>query len=234
MSLSTSLRAALRRWYITIPGILLSLIVAGTVFNSMHPKYTSSGIAVLVRQNNPTTPNFVNPALGGDGTLTTLTLTLVQALDTPAVKSQLGLTEGVDNFTVNNVGDATAAAGADHPFLYIKTQSRNPQASTDIVGDVMNIARQKLADLQNNYHVRPQNQIKLESVVDATPPKPVMYTLFAVAGAVLALGLVATCLAACAWDGIIATRQKRRTDRSAFLANEDADSRIRAKTRKAS
>jgi hypothetical protein len=83
-------------WYIAAPGILLSLIIASTVFNYVPPKYTSSGIAVLVRQNNPTVPNTINPIVGSDGTFTTTTLTLMQTIDTPTVKAELGLKEGAD------------------------------------------------------------------------------------------------------------------------------------------
>lgn len=225
MSLSTILRAALRRWYITAPGVLLSLVIASTVFGSIPPKYTSSGIAVLVRQNNPTTASAINPAMGIDGTFTTTTLTLVQALDTPAVKAELGLREGVDNFTISNVGKSTANAGVDRPFLYITTQSSSPEKSTEIVVDVISVARQKLTDLQNDFHVRPQNQIKVESVVDATPPKTVMNKLFVVAGGVLILSIVVTCLVACAWDALIVTRQRRHIQRSASRAKENADAR---------
>ncbi len=225
MSLSSVLRAALRRWYITVPGVLLSLVLASTVFSSLPPKYTSSGIAVLVRQNNPSVANAINPALGSDGTFTTTTLTLVQALDTPAVRTELGLREGVDNFTISNVGKSTAVAGADHPFLYITTQSSSPEKSTEIVADVMGVARQKLGELQNGFHVRPQNQIKVESVVDATPPKEVMNILFAVAGAVLVLGIVVTCIVAFAWDALIVTRERRHIHRSTSRAQENADPR---------
>src|SRR5947209_16979348 len=154
MSLSTILRAAFRRWYIVAPGVLLSLIIASTVFSSTPAKYTSSGIAILVRQTNPMPANSINPALGNDGGFTTVTSTLVQALDTPAVKAGLGLREGVDNFTISNVGKAPSA---DHPFLYITTQSSSPQKSTQIVEDVIAAARQKLTELQDDFHVKPQN-----------------------------------------------------------------------------
>jgi len=133
------------------------------------------------------------------------------------------LWEGADNFTVSNVGKTAIAAGADHPFLYITTQSSTPQKSTEIVTDVIDIARQRLADLQNDFHVRPQNQIKLESVVDATPPKAVMDRLYAVAAAVLMLGILATCIVACAWDGIIVTQQRWQIHRSTSRAKENAD-----------
>lgn len=223
MSLSTILRAALRRWYVTAPGVLLSLVVASTVFSSMSPKYTSSGIAVLVRQNSPTTMSAINPAVGNDGTFTTTTLTLVQALDTPAVRAELGLREGGDDFTISNVGKSAAGAGGDHPFLYVTTQSSSPGKSTEMVADVISAARQKLTDLQNDFHVKPQNQIKVESVVDATPPKTVMNKLFIVAGAVLMLGIVVTCLVAWAWDALIVVQRRRHIHRSASPAKENVD-----------
>lgn len=233
MSLSTVLRAVLRRWYIVIPGVLLSLLIASTVFSAIPAKYTSSGIAVLVRQSNPTVTNLVNPVLGGDGSLNTATLTLIQALDTPTVKLGLGLKEGVDDFAVNNVGKANTVGGADHPFLYITTQSSDPQKSAEIVTDVIDIGRQKLAELQNDFHVRPQSQIKLESVVDATPPKAVMSTSFAIAGAVLMLGIVTTCISACVWDRIIVAQQRRRIRRFGLRTEENVDRPARV-TRKIS
>lgn len=226
MSLSTTLRAVLRRWYITIPGILLSLTIASVVFSHIPPKYTSSGIAVLERQHNPATANLTNPVLGGDGSMNTATLTLVQALDTPTVKAELGLMEGVDNFTVNNVGKAAIADGNDHPFLYITTQSSNPQKSAEIVADVISLAREKLTNRQATLQVKPQNQIKLESVVDATPPKAVMGTSFAVTGAVLILGIIITCIVACACDTIIIARQRQQTRRSASRVKENVDPRV--------
>ena len=234
MSLSTLLRAALRRWYITVPGILLSLIIASTVFNYVPPKYASSGVAVLVRQNNPTVPNTINPIVGSDGTFTTATLTLTQAIDTPTVKAELGLKEGADDFSISNVGKTTATDGGDHPFLYITTQSSSPQKSTEIVDDVIAVARQKLTDLQNDAKVRPQNQIRLESVVDATPPKAVMTIVYAATGAALLFCMVATFFVAYGWDTIVAAGQKRYVHRSASHAKEHADSRVRASPRKIS
>jgi capsular polysaccharide biosynthesis protein len=229
MSLSTTLRVVLRRWYITVPGVLLSLTMASMAFSLVPPKYTSSGIAVLVEQKNPATAtNFINPVLRGDGSLNTATLTLVQALDTPAVKAELGLRKGVDNFTIKNVGSAAIADGADHPFLYITTQSSNPQESVDIVADVMSMAREKLINLQTALHVAPQNQIKLESVVDATAPKAVMGTSFAAMGAALMLGIITTCIVACAWDGIIVARQKRQIHQSTSRAKENTDPQVKA------
>lgn len=78
-----------------------------------------------------------------------------------------------------------ATSGGDHPFLCITTQSSSPQKSTEIVDDAIAAARQRLTDLQNDSNVRPQNQVRLESVVDATPPKAVMNIVYIVTGAAL-------------------------------------------------
>jgi capsular polysaccharide biosynthesis protein len=135
---------------------------------------------------------------------------------------------------ISNVGKATAASGGDHPFLYITTQSSSPQKSTEIVDDVIAVARQKLTDLQNDSNVRPQNQIKVESVVDAAPPKAVMNIVYAATGAALPLCIVVTFFVAYAWDTIIFARQKRYVHRSASRAKKHAESRVRTGPRKIS
>ena len=222
MSLSAALQAVLRRWYITIPGVLLSLLIASTTFNLIPPRYTSSGTAVLVQQKSPTAANLENPVLGGSGSLDIATITLVQALGTPAIKEELGLTRRGDNLTINNVGAAAVAEGADHPFLYITAQTSSPQKSVEIVDDVMGMARQKLADIQAAVHVTPERQIKLETVVDATRPKAVVTTSYAVTGAALMLAIIVTCVVACTWDRIVLAQQKRRIRRSASPAKKNA------------
>lgn len=158
----------------------------------------------------------------------------MQALDTPTVKAELGLKKGVDDFTINNVGKAAAASGGDRPFLYITTQSSSPQKSTEIVDDVIAAARQKLTELQNDSNVRPQNQIRVESVVDATPPVAVMNIVYGATGAALLLCIVVTCFVAYAWDTIVVAGRKRYAHRSVSRAKEHRDSRVRASPRKIS
>ena len=198
MSLSTILRAVLRSWYITVPGLLVSLIIAAAVFSLIPTQYTSSGVAVLVQQKKPLPASAANPLLAGDGSLNTTNLTLIEALNTGAVKQQLGVPDGgTDSYTVTNVGSSTVADGTDHPFLYITARSTDAQRSADIVASVLSQARQDLSSRQTEVRVPQQNQIKLQSVVDATAPKPVLVTKFAFSGAVLALGLILSCIGAC-------------------------------------
>jgi hypothetical protein len=212
MRLSVILRAMLGRWYVTVSGLLLAILMAGVVFSLIPTQYSSTGVAVLVQQKKFASASTGNPLLAGDGGLNTTTLTLVQALNAPVVKQQFGLTDGVDTFTVTNVDSAAVADGTDHPFLYVTSQSTSAQRSADIVADVVSKARQELSTRQYALHVAPQNQIKLESVVDATTPKAVMVEKFAIAGVALSLALIATCIAACVCDSVGLARQARRLD----------------------
>jgi hypothetical protein len=212
MKLSVILRAVRDRWYITVSGLLLSFVVAGAVFSLIPAQYTSTGVAVLVQQKKFASSSASNPLLAGDGGLNTTTLTLVQALNAPVVKQQFGLTDGIDTFSVTNVDSAAVADGTDHPFLYITSQSTSAQRSADIVADVVSKARQELSTRQSAFHVAPQNQIKLESVVEATTPKAVVVKKFAISGAVLSLALIATCIAACVAHSAGLARQSQRLD----------------------
>jgi hypothetical protein len=210
MTLSVILRAVRDKWYITLSGLLLSFVVAGVVFSLIPAQYSSTGVALLVQQKKIANPS--NPLLGADGGLNTTTLTLLSALNAPVVKEEIGLTDGIETFSVTNVDSAAVADGTDHPFLYVTSQSTNAQRSVDIVADVLSKARDELSSRQSAFRVAPQNQIKLESVVDATAPKTIVVKKFAVSGAVLSLAIIATCIAACVAHSAGLARQPLRLD----------------------
>jgi hypothetical protein len=208
----------LRSWYVTVPGVLVSLIVAGAVFGLVPVQYTSSGVAVLVQQKKPLAASAANPLLAGDGSLNTTALTLIEALTTGAVEQRLGVPDGgSDTYTVTNVGSSTVADGADHPFLYITARSDDAQRSADIVAGVLEQARQELSTRQSDVRVRQQNQIKLQSVVDPTTPKAVLVTRFAFSATALVLGLILTCIAAGVTYSRAGTRAQRRPNGAELL-----------------
>jgi hypothetical protein len=65
VTLSKTMRVLLVRWYITAPGLLLSLAIAGVAFSLVPPQYRSDGTAVLV-QLKPPGLNSANPLLTFD------------------------------------------------------------------------------------------------------------------------------------------------------------------------
>jgi capsular polysaccharide biosynthesis protein len=199
MSFSAIVRAMLHYWHVSAAGLMLSCALAGIAFMLVPPKYTSSGTAVLVRQQRAVTDSSKNAMLDDNGALQTTALTLVQALATPAVKVELGLTPGHGTFTITNVASTpTMADSSDHPFLYVTAQGVAPEQSVNIVSEVMSLAREQLASRQHDLHVPSRYRLQLDSVVEPTTPQRVMVTAFAGAGVVLALGIIATAVTACA------------------------------------
>jgi hypothetical protein len=179
------------------------LAIAGITFTLIPPQYTTSGIAVLVQ---PKQPKLNNPLLNFNASLNTTAIVVQQALNTPEVAVELGLTPGEDSFTVKTV-DNVAAGVAEQPLLYVTAQSSTPGKSADIVANVLDKARGELAAQQSSLHVSSQNVIKLESVVNATTPKaPLIGKPLEVSGVALLLGLIVTIFVACALDRWIAAR----------------------------
>jgi capsular polysaccharide biosynthesis protein len=227
MTLSSTVRTLLRRWCITVPGLMLSLAIAGITFILIPPHYTSSGIAVLVQPNRPESLTTDNPLLAFDESVDTSALMLAESLNTPAVGYDLGLTPGRDTFTVKNVGSADTGGGIDQPFIYVTAQSSTPEKTAGIVADVMDLARQELADRQAALHVTQRNEISLENVVYPTTPKLAPDMSLAAAGAALTLGIIMTIIVAYVRDGALAGR-RRRIDPFAALASEDIAPRAAA------
>lgn len=212
MSLRKILRAITRRWYLSIPGTVLALVLGGIIYNLVPAQYTSTGIAVLV-QPKVLTGDRKNPLMSGGGSLNTETLTIVQALDAPGAGAGLGVVPGQDSFTVKNVGNSTLDAGSDHPFLYISSQSNNPVTASSIIAEVVTVARQELADEQAANHVVRPDRIQLQIVVPATEPQQVMIKKYTFAGAATALALLVVAGAACGFDLFAARRTRARRRR---------------------
>jgi len=207
MTFASTFRVLLARWYITIPGLLLSLALAGLTFLAVPPQYSSNAVAVLVQPKlhgkDPTT----NPFLTFDSSLSTTALIIVQALDTPETAASIGLSPGGDSYTVKDVGTIDVGDQVVQPFIYIKSQASTEQAAVDIVNNVLDLASQDLLDRQKDNKVLPQNLIKLNDVVGTSPPKPVLGIALAAAGGALLLVLLATTLLAFRADKAAARRR---------------------------
>lgn len=218
MTLSTILRAMLRRWYLTVPGLMLSLALAGLVFALMPWQYQSTGVAVLVptKQNGASGGNGdrTNPLMNFENSLSTTAMIMVQQLSTPEAQDAL-VTSPTDTFKVKNAADSsTPSVGSStvQPFIYITAKSFSANEAPALVERVLATAAQQLATEQKAMRVRQLSLIQLQPVVGPTEAKPVMIIPFAATGAALVLGVVLTCCAAVVLEraALRATRRERR------------------------
>jgi len=178
------------KWYLTIPGLLISLAMAGVTFSVVPPLYSSSGVAVLVQPKQPGA-SLANPLLGFDSGLTTTAAIMIQSLDAPTVAPRVSVSDR-SSFHVKNASDATTGDVGVQPFIYINTQSPIADDSAAMVSRLIELARQDLADRQQTLRVRPTNYIRLETVVQPTKPKYLVGTQVAVSGAAFLVGIVVT------------------------------------------
>lgn len=217
MTLRNTFRVLLLKWYISIPGLLLSLALAGATFVLAPPQYSSNAIAVLVQpkltgKNGPTNPN---PLLNFDNSLSTTALILVQALDTPEAAASIGLYPGGDSYTIKDVGDVQVGDQIVQPFIYIKSEASTPESASAIVDGVIGMAEQNLLQRQRDMKVVQQNYVRLDDVVPTSPPAPVLGIALGGTGAALILGLIATVGCAMWAERRSVARRARRDSESA-------------------
>jgi uncharacterized protein involved in exopolysaccharide biosynthesis len=207
MSLSEILHALGRRKYVTITGVVLSALLAGAVATLVPNDYSSDATVVLTQPRRPGTASYKNPMLGGESNVNSATLELMNALDSPEVRTQLGLDGSGENFTAKNVPSASVADVGDHPFLYINAVAHTPERASTIVQDVVQAGRNYLQTSQRERNAQRSYLIEIQTVVDATPPKAILTTRLSLTGAAFLLGLVLTTTLACVVD-----RRRRRRD----------------------
>jgi len=190
MTLRSLVRTLIVKWYVMIPGLLLSLAMAGVTFSVVAPTYSSSGVAVLV-QPKQQGGNSTNPLLNFDPSLNTTASIMIQSLNSPVIAPRVSVSAG-SSFSVKNVGTVTTGDPSQQPFMYINTQSQVRDDSAAMVYRLMDLARQQLVERQQALRVRPATYIKLDVVVDPTPPKYVIGTQVAASGAALLIGMIVT------------------------------------------
>jgi hypothetical protein len=224
MTLRSTFRVLLLKWYITIPGLLLSLALAGATFVLAPPQYSSNAIAVLVQPKltGKDAPANANPLLNFDNSLSTTALILVQALDTPEAAASIGLYPGGDSYTIKDVGDVQVGDQIVQPFIYIKSEASTPDGAATIVDGVLGMAAQDLQDRQRSLKVLQQTYVKLDDVVPPSPPQPVLGIALGATGAALILGLIATWGFAM-WSERRSERRRARQESEAAEAAEAAE-----------
>jgi len=211
MSLSEILQVLRRRKFVVVVGVVVSALLAGAVLMQVPNTYSSGATVVLSQPRRIGSASFKNPMLGGESNVNSATVELMNALDSPETRVQLGLGDQPrifgEDFTVKNVASASVGDFGDHPFLYVTTVGHSPERAVSIVDNLVQAGRDYLRSSQQSRDVKPSSMIQLVTVVDATPPEAVATTRLSLTGVTFLLGLVLTTTLACVVD-----RRRRRRD----------------------
>lgn len=110
MDFWATVRVLLRRWYVAVPVLLISLGGTAAVYSSIPTTYESTGTLVLVAPSGGATVGpeeagdggTTNPLLAFDSSLDTTAQIVISSLGSPETQEQLGLKDSGVTYEVGN------------------------------------------------------------------------------------------------------------------------------------
>jgi hypothetical protein len=209
-------RILLRRWYITLPGLIvvaaLSVLVAGKV----PPKYQANSYVLLLPPASSVGPGgnqFL--ALGG---LEATTDVLARAMSDVATVNALKA-EGVGPSDYLVARDQTTAG----PVLVVTTTDKTgAQALADNALVVVRLAP-TLAQLQQSVNVNPIDQVTAKRINEARDATIQLKSQLRALLVVIALGLILVIVTASLVDGPLTARAQRRRIRLDSAVESDIE-----------
>lgn len=205
-----------RRWYFVLPALGLCIYLALYTYSSIPTRYTSSGAMLLT---SPSGAKFlergstdevpvINPMLEFNGSLVISAQILVQVLNDPAIKKELGAgSDGGDDYLANN-GETAG------PFLFVTSDSDSADSSRELVGRALERARLELDNRQRELQAPESTFIQSQILVRPTEPTAQVGGKIRFAGAAFVISFVLTLAGTFAFDNVIRTVKKRRSRRS--------------------
>lgn len=215
MDLFTIAGACLRRWYITLPLLLLVGFFSYRAYASVDPLYTASrSVVVLPSLPEPTevlldeddaeaTAEVDNPYSGQGGSRFAVAV-LARNINSLAFEERLGLDPDIEQ-------SYEASTSAQQPMIHLTAVAPSPEAVYNLLDDVIGEAAIVLDAFQaeagapeiTRYRIAPA--VPAGPVEDATPSR----MRAAAAIAVLGAGLVAAIVVG--GDALLANRRRRRS-----------------------
>ncbi|WP_434446160.1 hypothetical protein [Lentzea sp. E54] len=211
-----TVRVLRRRWYIALPAVLLTGVLALSVYITVPTRYESSGVLVLTspaaggRYSEKTKPEDVvkvNPLLQFDGSLTTTAQILTQVLGDPKTAEELAGKGSTATYTAN-----TGPVGG--PLLFVSTEADSAESAEGLVGKVLEKTVNELAAQQKALNAPEQTFITAQILVQPTTASAKIGGKVRYVGAATVVLLLLTIASTFAADSIM-LRAKRRKDKEA-------------------
>lgn len=210
-----------RRWYVALPGFMLSLGAAAAVYSSAPAYYVSNGVVVLTTPatgaslSDPSHPNpLTNPLLNFDNGLNYSATILIQSMSTPEVAQDLGVGPGGDTSLEVTNGSTNPELLEHGPFVFVQAKSLSPARARSVVAAAVQRTRVELRNRQVALHVPAPTYISLNEVVPPTTPVPQHGGKLRAAAAAVAFGGVGSLASTFAADSMIDAYRRRRAGRS--------------------
>jgi hypothetical protein len=219
-----------RRWYISVPAFFATLVLAGAAYSAVPLQYQSGSVLVLTTPlaggtqptHEPNPRALTNPLLTFDRSLALTASIVIQQLNSSESAFTMGVVPGgTTAYQVTN-GSTNPELLETGPFLFVQGTGPTPEAATDVVTKVSDMAREVLARRQDDLGAPESTHITMQVVVQPTAGQPLLGSslrAFAAAGALAGLASLA---AVFAFESLMTHRGRRRA------ALEQAATRVEA------
>lgn len=192
--------AALRRWYVLLPGLVMTAMLTMSAGSSIAPEYETTGAALLVPPG--VASDKVNPYAASSGPEVLRTIVNGSAVRTRFAEQ--GLDPGYE-----------IAVTTRTPIYQIKVRSGDRQRTLGTASAVIEALRQELANGQREFGIPPEAMVTVQ-IIDAPDSLTEVGTGAARVKAVVALlGVIASVALAVTYDDVRNMLRRRRRDRSA-------------------
>jgi len=215
-----------RRWYITVPAFVMTLVVAGAAYSVVPIQYQSDGVLVLTTPlsggTESTAPNatqpITNPLTNFGASLGLTTSLVIQALASSEASSSLGVTAGdTTTYEVDN-GSTNPEELESGPFIFVHGIGPSPEAAQDMAKRVAALAAVILDQRQTEVDAPPSTHIAIQVVVPPAKGRPLLSSPLRAAAAVGALAGLASLAATYGFENLMTHRRRRREERARLAA----------------
>jgi hypothetical protein len=168
MDLGTMLRVMLRRWYISIPALIVALALPAAAWTMISSKYQSTSTISLLNSSAASSANqrTGNAFLAFDGSLTPMADFLARRLDSDQSAADLAARGVVDP------ASAVLAPNASGPFLTMTVIGKNQAQVLTELQTFDQYAIDQLAAIQTSTNPSLQPSYLIRAVIVVPPQKP--------------------------------------------------------------
>ncbi|MGC5616762.1 hypothetical protein [Georgenia sp. Z1491] len=214
MDLFSIAGAMIRRWYLTIPLLLLVAFFAYRSYAAVEPLYMSTR-SVVVLPSLPEEPEVGSPVdetedpsepdnpYSGQGGSRFAVAVLARNINSSAFEERLGLDESLEQ-------EFEANSSSEQPMIHIEATAPSEEAVHDLLETVVAEASVVLDEFQAEAGAPEVTRYRIAPAVPAGPVEDVTPSRLRGAGAIAALGGGLTAVVVVGLDALLAARLRRR------------------------
>jgi hypothetical protein len=214
-------RLLFRRWYFALPILLVSILTAVFVSQSVKPDYRSTGNVVMIpAPGDPLDSDPIKSTKGSRPKNPWLDLgfealgsaAILKVMDQDTLKSLVdaGLTDSI-----------TVQMAIRSPIFVVEAVGSSPAQSTATVREIIKLLVAEVAEQQQRYGVLPQDTITTLTLTDGADVETVTSKIKRVLIVTFGLGLMLTAGGTIGLDALLRWRRNRRVAGGPEVAVDD-------------